>query len=57
MTEGITVPDYIWFYFPLLFWGFALFMHYFYGVRRAEQTIEGRQSRIERRARQVARAA
>jgi hypothetical protein len=53
----LVVPDYIWFYFPLLFWGFGLFMHYLYGVRRAEQIIEERQARIERRARQIAGAA
>ena len=24
----LVVPDYIWFYFPLIFWGFGLLMHY-----------------------------
>jgi hypothetical protein len=43
-------PDFIWFLFPLLFWGLGLFMHYLFGVRRIGQEITKRQASVERRA-------
>jgi 2TM domain len=44
--------EFIWFPFPLLFWGFGLFMHYLFGVRRIGQEITKRQASVERRASQ-----
>ena len=49
----LVVPDYIWFYFPLIFWGFGLLMHYIFGVREAAKHLADRQARIEQRARQL----
>ena len=43
-------PDSLWFPFPLLFWGFGLFMHYLFGVRRIGHEITKRQASVERRA-------
>jgi hypothetical protein len=49
----LVVPDDNWFYFPLLFWGFGLLMHYLFGVRQMGRIIETRQAQIEQRARQI----
>ncbi len=46
----LVVPDYIWFYFPLLFWGLGLLMHYVFGLRQAGRVIAERQAQIERHA-------
>ena len=48
----VYVPQQIWFFYPLLFWGFGLFMHYLYEVRFVRRSIEEREARVEYRARQ-----
>jgi hypothetical protein len=45
-----TAANFIWFVFPLVGWGFGLAMHYVHGVRRADEHVRARQSRIERLA-------
>lgn len=47
----VFVPGYLWFFFPLIFWGFGLLMHYLYEVRFVRNSIEEREARIEYRAR------
>jgi hypothetical protein len=49
----ILVPDFIWFYYPLRFWGVGLFAHYVSGVRQAGRVMAMRQTLIEQRARQI----
>ena len=48
----VFAPEYLWFFFPLIFWGFGLLMHYLYEVRFVRNSIEEREARIEYRARQ-----
>jgi 2TM domain len=45
-----TSASFYWFPFPLVGWGIGLAMHYIHGVRRAEQEVQRRQTKIERRA-------
>lgn len=49
-----VVPEYLWFYFPLIGWGFGLLVHYVFGVRQAGQSITDLQARIVHRARNYA---
>ena len=30
----LLVPEFLWFFFPLIGWGFGLTMHYIFGVKR-----------------------
>ena len=48
----VYVPQQIWFFYPLLFWGFGLLMHYLYEVRFVRKSIEEHEAKIEYRARQ-----
>lgn len=48
----IFASDYLWFPFPLLFWGFGLGMHYLFGVRLINREISDRQAKAGRRAAQ-----
>ena len=52
----VFVPEYYWFFFPLVGWGIGLTMHYVFGVRQIHAQIETRQARIERRVAQDKRA-
>jgi hypothetical protein len=45
-----TNTSFFWFPFPLVCWGIGLRAHYIFGVRKAEQEIQKRQTRIERLA-------
>lgn len=42
-----TGEDFVWFVFPLVFWGIGLAMHYYFGVRAFELNMTARQQRIE----------
>jgi 2TM domain len=44
--------EFLWFPFPLLFWGFGLSMHYLFSIRRIGQEITNRQAKVQRRASQ-----
>ena len=48
-----TSEDFVWFVFPLVFWGFGLAMHYYFGVYRLEANIASWQHRVEERARAI----
>lgn len=53
MSEQFTIQDYLWFFFPLLGWGFGLTMHDVFGVRLLGREIKQRQALVERRARRA----
>ena len=36
----LLVPEFLWFFFPLFGWGFGLTMHYLFGVKRLERSID-----------------
>jgi hypothetical protein len=36
----VFVPQFLWFFFPLLGWGFGLTMHYVFGYRRLEKNLQ-----------------
>ncbi|HEX6247496.1 MAG TPA: 2TM domain-containing protein [Nocardioidaceae bacterium] len=42
-----TADDFLWFFFPLVGWGFGLAMHYLYAVRWADSQVSAHQMRIE----------
>lgn len=48
----VFAPASLWFFYPLIAWGFGLSMHYLYGVRWLDRTIEDWESRVEYRAKQ-----
>ncbi len=47
------VPEYIWFFYPLIAWGIGLLMHYLYEVRFVRGIIEDREAKVEYRVRQI----
>lgn len=48
----VFVPAYLWFFYPLIAWGFGLLMHYLFEVRFVRRSIEDREAKVEYRARQ-----
>lgn len=52
-----TSASFYWFPFPLVGWGIGLSMHYIFGVRRADQEIARRQTKVEQRAERLRLAA
>ena len=36
----VTVPDFLWFMFPMAGWGIGLSMHYLFGIRRLAESIK-----------------
>ena len=42
-----TSANFYWFPFPLIGWGVGLTMHYYFGYRHADRTIEARQRKVE----------
>ncbi len=49
----VFVPQFLWFFFPLIFWGFGLTMHYLFAVRFVGRETAEWQARVERRAQEV----
>ncbi len=49
----VFVSQFLWFFFPLVFWGFGLTMHYLFAVRFVGRETAEWQARVERRARQL----
>ncbi len=47
------VPQFLWFFFPLIGWGIGLTMHYLFAVRFVESQTEDWQARVEHRAREI----
>ena len=47
------VPDFLWFFLPLVGWGIGLTMHYLFAVRFAQREIQNWQVRVEHRAREI----
>jgi hypothetical protein len=47
----IYFPEGIWFFYPLIGWGIYISMHYLFGVRWLEKTLEEREAKAEYRAR------
>lgn len=50
-----TEDDFLWFFFPLFFWGIGLTMHYVGVTRWGARDVRRRQEQIERRAAAAAR--
>jgi hypothetical protein len=46
----VVAPEFIWFPFPLVGWGFGLTMHYLFGFRWVGREIQRRQRLVEERA-------
>lgn len=42
----VFVPQFLYFFFPLVGWGFGLFMHYTFGYRRADSENATRQAQV-----------
>jgi uncharacterized membrane protein YdbT with pleckstrin-like domain len=47
LVNVFAVPEFYWFPFPLVCWGFGLAIHYLCGVRWAERALVARQRKIE----------
>lgn len=52
LVNLLVVPQFYWFEFPTLGWGFGLFMHYFLGCRKATEQITRHQGLVTRTASQ-----
>ncbi len=48
----LFVPDFYWFFFPLVGWGIGLTMHYLFAVRFVGRETATWQARVEHRARE-----
>lgn len=46
----LVIPDYIWFYWPLLGWGLGLIMHYLFAVRMLNRDLEQKEALSEKKA-------
>jgi hypothetical protein len=46
----VFVPQFFWFFFPLLGWGLGLTVHYVFGCRRLEETLKREDERIRKYA-------
>lgn len=49
----VFVPQFLWFFFPLVGWGIGLTMHYLFAVRFVGRETEDWQARVEYRAREI----
>lgn len=49
----VFVPQFLWFFLPLIGWGIGLTMHYLFAVRFVGRETEDWQARVERRAREI----
>lgn len=52
LVNLLVVPQFYWFEFPMLGWGFGLFMHYTFGYRKATEQITRRHELVTRTASQ-----
>ena len=48
----VLVPEYLWFYYPLIGWGVGVTMHYLFGVHWIDKKLERREKAAEIRARE-----
>lgn len=46
----VLVPQFLWFFFPLIGWGIGLTMHYLFAVQFVRSETESWQARVEYRA-------
>ncbi len=49
----VFVPQFLWFFFPLIGWGIGLTMHYLFAIQFVGSQTEDRQARVEHRAREI----
>lgn len=49
----VLVPQFLWFFFPLIGWGIGLTMHYLFAVQFVRSETESWQARVEYRAREI----
>lgn len=42
----VAVPEFLWFFFPMLGWGLGLTLHYFLGYRRAGEQVARHQAQV-----------
>jgi hypothetical protein len=49
----VVVPQFLWFFFPLIGWGIGLTMHYLFAIQLVQSEIESWQARVEYRASEV----
>jgi 2TM domain len=49
----VYVPDFLWFFFPLIGWGIGLTMHFLFGVLFVRRETRDWQARVELRAREI----
>jgi hypothetical protein len=50
------MPQYKWFYWPLLSWGFGLAMHYLFGIVLINKFLKRNETRAEKQARESAKS-
>jgi hypothetical protein len=53
----LVVPEFLWFFFPLVGWGVGLTFHYLFGVRWEAREADRHEARVEVRVRENARRA
>jgi hypothetical protein len=50
----LVVPEFLWFFFPLVGWGIGLTFHYLFGVKWAGREADRHEARVEVRVREDA---
>ncbi len=50
----LVVPEFLWFFFPLIGWGIGLTFHYLFGVKWAGREADRHEARVAVRAQQNA---
>jgi len=50
----LVVPEFLWFFFPLVGWGIGLTFHYLFGVKWAGREADRHEARVEVRVRKNA---
>ncbi len=46
-------PEFLWFVFPLTFWGIGLIMHYLYAIKWLERILREREAKAEYRIKEI----
>jgi hypothetical protein len=46
LVNLVVVPEFLWFFFPMLGWGLGLTLHFFFGYRRAGEQVARHQAQV-----------
>ncbi len=50
-VNTLFVPEFTWFFFPLIGWGIGLTMHYTFGVHLLNRILKAEEAKTEQKAR------